>query len=90
MLELLNVSKEFVNNIRETVPAISDISLSVSAGDFISIVGPSGSGKSTLLFIIGALMNPTEGDVLFRGRNIYETSPSVRAKISMAINNEEV
>lgn len=83
MLELRHVSKEFVNNRKDCVPALSDINLSVSEGDFISIVGPSGSGKSTLLFIIGALMNPTEGDVLLRDRNIYDTSPSFRARLRL-------
>src|SRR5688572_27939032 len=43
--------------------ALSEISLEVEAGQFISIVGPSGCGKSTLLQIIGGLLVPTSGEV---------------------------
>jgi len=51
---------------------LSEISISLSAGDSVSIVGPSGSGKSTLLYILGALEPPTAGTVLLGGRNPFE------------------
>ncbi|MEP3857219.1 MAG: ABC transporter ATP-binding protein [Porticoccus sp.] len=47
----------------ESVEVLSDISLSIKQGDFVSIMGPSGSGKSTLLNIIGGLDKPTQGSV---------------------------
>ncbi len=83
MLELRNITKEFINTKKEEVSALRDISLKVEQGDFLSIVGPSGSGKSTLLFIIGALMNPTEGEVMLRDTDIYDTTPSYRAKLRL-------
>ncbi len=83
MLELRNVTKDFINNKKEQVSALSDINLKVDRGDFVSIVGPSGSGKSTLLFIIGALMNPTDGEMLLRDENIYDTTPAYRAKLRL-------
>lgn len=83
MLELSNVTKSFINNRKEQVSALIDINLKVERGDFLSIVGPSGSGKSTLLFIIGALMNPTEGKVLLNDMNMYDTTPSYRAKLRL-------
>jgi putative ABC transport system ATP-binding protein len=83
MLELRNITKEFINNKKEEVAVLNNINLKVSAGDFLSIVGPSGSGKSTLLFIIGALMNPTEGEVLLRDKDIYDTRPAYRAKLRL-------
>jgi putative ABC transport system ATP-binding protein len=83
MLELRNVTKEFINNKKEEVAVLNNINLKVGAGDFLSIVGPSGSGKSTLLFIIGALMNPTEGEVLLRDKDIYDTRPAYRAKLRL-------
>jgi putative ABC transport system ATP-binding protein len=83
MLELSNVKKAFIKNRKGQVSALSDINLKVDQGDFLSIVGPSGSGKSTLLFIIGALMNPTEGEVLLNDKNIYDTTPSYRAKLRL-------
>jgi putative ABC transport system ATP-binding protein len=83
MLELRNVTKDFISSKKEDVAALYDISLTVDKGDFLSIVGPSGSGKSTLLYIIGALMNPTAGEVLLRGRNIYDTTPAYRAEMRL-------
>jgi putative ABC transport system ATP-binding protein len=83
MLELKNVTKEFVNTKKEEVGALTDINLTVNEGDFLSIVGPSGSGKSTLLYIIGALMNPSDGEVLFNGNNMYDTTPAHRANLRL-------
>jgi NitT/TauT family transport system ATP-binding protein len=50
--------------------ALSDISLDVYEGEFLSIVGPSGCGKSTLLRCIAGLMEPSEGQIVVRGRNV--------------------
>ena len=47
--------------------ALSELSLDVPAGQFVSIVGPSGCGKSTLLRIIGGLLQPSSGEVLIDG-----------------------
>ena len=83
MLELKNVNRDFINNTKEQVAALTDINLKVDQGEFLSIVGPSGSGKSTLLFIIGALLNPSEGEVLLRDKNIYDTTPAYRADLRL-------
>ena len=48
--------------------ALAGIDLSVSRGEFVSIIGPSGCGKTTLLRIIGGLQTPTAGSVLIGGR----------------------
>jgi ABC-type bacteriocin/lantibiotic exporter with double-glycine peptidase domain len=50
--------------------ALKDVSVTIQPGQFVAIVGPSGSGKSTLASIILALYKPTEGRVLFDGRDI--------------------
>ena len=52
------------------IRAVDNSSLSVERGDFLSIVGHSGSGKTTLLSIIGGIMRPTSGRVLFEGQVI--------------------
>ncbi len=54
----------------QDITAISNISLSINKGEFVSIVGHSGSGKTTLISIIGGIMKPTSGKVLFEGRDI--------------------
>ncbi len=58
----------------ESFTALSDVSLEVGKGAFMSFVGPSGSGKTTLLNLIGGLDRPTTGNVLFRGTNLKNMS----------------
>jgi lipoprotein-releasing system ATP-binding protein len=71
VLEVQSLSKEYPTPAGQ-LRVLSEISLSLSAGDSVSIVGPSGSGKSTLLYILGALEPPTSGTVLLGGRNPFE------------------
>lgn len=63
------------------VPALRSVSLQVSRGDFMSIMGPSGSGKSTLLHIIGCLDVPTKGKLLLDGENISLLSENRLAQL---------
>ena len=52
------------------VQAVSDVSLSVDAGEFVAIVGRSGSGKSTLMSLLGLLERPDSGQYFLRGREV--------------------
>jgi putative ABC transport system ATP-binding protein/macrolide transport system ATP-binding/permease protein/lipoprotein-releasing system ATP-binding protein len=54
--------------------AVREVSLELQDGEFISIVGRSGSGKSTLLAMLGALTEPTRGEVLLDGNDIWAMS----------------
>ena len=71
MLKVENVSKEYPTP-RGPLRIVSDVSLSLSPGDAVSIVGPSGSGKSTLLYMMGGLEPPTSGTVILDGQNPFE------------------
>jgi ABC-type nitrate/sulfonate/bicarbonate transport system ATPase subunit len=62
-LTIRDVSKKFVAPDGSTVQALSDLSLSVRAGELISLIGPSGCGKSTLLRLIAGLDRPTSGEL---------------------------
>jgi putative ABC transport system ATP-binding protein len=52
------------------VVGLDDVSLRVSVGEFVAVMGPSGSGKSTLLRLAGGLDRPTSGQVLLAGRDL--------------------
>jgi len=70
LLEVTDLTKEYPTP-RGPLPILSGISLSLSRGDAVSIMGPSGSGKSTLLYILGALEPPTSGTVTLDGRDPF-------------------
>ncbi|MEM0045912.1 MAG: ATP-binding cassette domain-containing protein, partial [Desulfurococcaceae archaeon] len=53
------------------VKAVDGVSLSVSRGDGLALVGETGSGKSTILRVILKLQRPTRGKVFFEGRDIF-------------------
>src|SRR5215216_6164986 len=65
-----NLSKEY-RTPRGALPILSGVSLSLSRGDAVAVMGPSGSGKSTLLYILGALEPPTSGAVTLDGQNPF-------------------
>ena len=68
-LEIEKVSKAFNQN-GVLMPVLKEISFRVREGEFIALVGPSGSGKSTLLRILNGLVPPTEGRVLYEGKEL--------------------
>ncbi|HYK88587.1 MAG TPA: ABC transporter ATP-binding protein [Acidobacteriota bacterium] len=85
MLEVKNVSKVYATPAGQ-FRVLSDINISMSAGESASIVGPSGSGKSTLLYILGALELPTTGTVRLDGKNPSEMND----KNLSAFRNEKI
>lgn len=75
MLELKNVSFQYGDQ-----PTLQDISLTVSDGEFLAIVGHNGAGKSTLLKLFNGLIKPTCGDVLVNGMNTKTVKTSQLAR----------
>jgi len=82
MLELIGVTKSYQSpGDKRGVCVLKDITLKVAKGQSVVIAGPSGSGKSTLLNIIGALDRPTEGRVLFDGKDLAKLDEIELARI---------
>ena len=75
MIQVDRVSHTFQTSGRKSLVALSEISLSIEDGAFVSILGPSGCGKSTLLYIVGGFVNPTEGVAKVKGRAITGPGP---------------
>jgi NitT/TauT family transport system ATP-binding protein len=75
MIEIDGVSQIFQTSARQDHLALSDISLTVEDGAFVSILGPSGCGKSTLLYIVGGFVQPTRGAAKMKGRAITGPGP---------------
>jgi cell division transport system ATP-binding protein len=71
MIQLFHVTKEYPGE----PPALSDVMLHVTKGEFVFLTGPSGAGKSTLLKLIFCAEAPTSGQLLLFGRNVARVSP---------------
>ena len=80
VVTLEKLTKKFVTDEIET-HALSEVSLEIRRGDYVSIAGPSGCGKSTLLSIIGLLDTPTDGAYALNGRPVADLSVTERARI---------
>ena len=60
---------------KRAVHALQDVSFSMPRAKIIALVGESGSGKSTTARVLARLIEPTEGSILYNGRDILKTEP---------------
>jgi len=67
VLEVFHLTKRFHRK-----PAVDDVSFSIRPGDVLGYVGPNGSGKSTTVKMLTGLLDPTSGQVFYRGRNVRD------------------
>lgn len=83
LLTLSGVSKHY----SERIKALTDISFSVNPGEFVAIIGSSGAGKSTLLRCINRIIEVSQGDITFDGRQVHQLDKrelrSMRTRIGM-------
>lgn len=80
VLELRSVSR-FYGQGASKVFALTDVSMTVEAGELVAVMGPSGSGKTTLLTIAGTLEEVSSGDVLIDGERVGTLSVDARAAL---------
>lgn len=75
-----NLSRTYAMN-GTAVPALRGVSLSLAAGDFVSVMGPSGCGKSTLLQLCGGMDLPDSGSLVIEGRDVAQLSDQELTKL---------
>lgn len=68
------------------IEVLKNISLTISKGEYVALMGPSGSGKSTLMNIIGCLDSPTSGNYILNGQSVSDMSDDSLA----AVRNKEI
>ena len=80
MIELENITKVYWRG-KVEVPALRGVTLSVTKGEMVAIIGASGSGKSTLLNLIGCLDRPTSGKYIFDGVDVSRLNDNQLAEM---------
>lgn len=78
VLELKNLSFVYGQKTPFEKRAVDNVSLSIEKGEFIGIIGHTGSGKSTLVQMLNGLIQPTEGQVLLDGEDIWQNPKDIR------------
>lgn len=78
LIELRGVTKTYGQG-STAFDALKGIDLTISAGEFVAIMGPSGSGKSTAMNLLGCLDSPTQGQYLFQGVHVERLTRQQRA-----------
>lgn len=79
-IQLNNISKSYQDGEGKN-SILENVSLEVKPGEFVAIVGPSGSGNSTFLSISGALLSPTDGNVIVGGSELGRKNKKKLVKI---------
>ncbi|PKC52979.1 amino acid/amide ABC transporter ATP-binding protein 1, HAAT family [Rhizophagus irregularis] len=71
-LTVINVKKQF-----KGLVAVNNVSFEVEKGEIVGLIGPNGAGKSTLFALISGFIEPTQGEIYFKGENITGLKPFV-------------
>lgn len=77
LIQLNNVSKSFTQDENQKLLVLDEVNLQLNHGEIVALLGKSGSGKSTLLRIVAGLIEPTCGDVRYRGENVLGPVPGI-------------
>lgn len=78
MLKVENLRKNFGN-----ITAVDGISFEVRKGEVFGLLGPNGAGKSTTISVLSTLLPPSDGVVLFEGKNIFEEPKAIQSKLGV-------
>jgi putative ABC transport system ATP-binding protein len=81
LIRLEGIGKTFKGDAEEVTHALTDVTLDIGRGEYVSVSGPSGCGKSTLLAILGLLESPTTGRYWLNGRAVDRLPQAERARV---------
>ena len=91
-LILNHVSYIYEPNTPVETRALSDVCLSIEQGEFVGVIGHTGSGKSTLIKHLNGILKPSEGEIFFHGRDIYDGDfplKELRSKVGLVFQYPE-
>jgi len=80
LIQINDIGRKYVIG-AETIHALKSVTLEISKGEFVALMGPSGSGKSTLMNILGCLDTPTRGAYILNGINVSDMSDDQLAEV---------
>src|SRR5437660_12226384 len=79
MLEVRNLIKRY-----NRIPAVDGVSFTIRPGEILGYIGPNGAGKSTTVKVLTGLIEPTEGEIFFNGREVREDWIGVQRRLGHA------
>lgn len=85
MLELRNITKKY-----SIFPVVNRVSFCVQPGDVLGYLGPNGAGKTTTIRMLAGLVQPTDGEILFEGKNIKQDTTAYKARIGYVPEQSEI
>jgi len=85
MLELKGITKKFT-----AIPAVNNVSFCVKPSDILGYLGPNGAGKTTTIKMLVGLLEPTDGDVYFNGKNIKDNLYEYKKRIGYVPEEPEI
>lgn len=81
LLQVQDLSKTFIGNKGLEFHALKNINLDIYEGEILALLGPNGAGKTTLASILITLLEKTSGNILFRGKSVFESLPEYRSVV---------
>jgi ABC-2 type transport system ATP-binding protein len=85
MLELRGITKKF-----SIFPVVKDVSFVVRPGEILGYLGPNGAGKTTTIRMLAGLLEPTDGEIFHRGRNIKKDMTAYKARVGYIPEQSEI
>lgn len=79
LLEVRNLTKHFGG-----LAAVSALDMDVKEGEILGLIGPNGAGKSTVLNMLGGTFQPSDGGVIYKGKDLRKLPPHKRARLGIA------